>query len=494
MIIPDTFDSPGSPDNPGDSSSPGSADGISRAEVCPICGGMGYVTHDVPVGHADFGKAFPCVCQAAKRRQDRATRLRSLGNLNALTRHTFATFQIDPTRLGPDEGYLAHAFASLDEPRRQSLGERHLQQINTAAELAFHYAHGEFNATPWLLLKGGYGTGKTHLAAAIANFRVDHGDPVLFITVPDLLDHLRSAFGPSSEVAYDELFEQVRNAPMLILDDLGAESPTAWALEKLYQLLGHRHVTRLPTIITTNTEPDAFDPRIRSRLLDQSLTRICLLELPDRRSPTQTWGELDLTRLDRHDGKTFATFDLRADEGLPEREVKRLAQTVQTCAAFVENPSGWLVITGEPGCGKTHLAAAVAHECNRRGERTLFVTVSDLLNHLRATFSPGAAVRYDKRMEEIKKAPILVLDDLTIDSRNIAGWSREKLYEILLYRFDYELPTVITTNQPLQDMDLRLKSRITNEDRSVVEAITVPAYPGRNAKRRRVAAPPRPTR
>ena len=467
---------------------------LTPTEDCPYCGGIGYITRDVPVGDPDFGKAFPCVCQASKRKQIKQTRLRTMGNLDAYADRTFSNFQIDYSRLTPEEQYYKQIFASIDAHRLTGLDEQHLKQINAAAELAFRYASDEYTVTPWLLLKGSYGTGKTHLAAAIANYRLANGDPVLFITVPDLLDHLRSAYGPSSEVAYDETFEQVRNAPMLILDDLGAESPTAWALEKLYQLFGYRHVRRLPTIITTNVETDAFDPRIRSRLLDQSLTRSCPLNVPDRRAAVETWQEMDLTRLDRHEGKTFDSFDLRADEDLPEREVKRLARTVQTAASFVDNPHGWLVITGEAGCGKTHLAAAIAFECNRRSTTALFVTASDLLNHLRATFYPGAAVRYDKRLEEIKKAPLLVLDDLTIDAKGMSSWSREKLYEILLYRYDYNLPTVITTSQPLQEMDVRFKSRITNEDRSVVEAITVPAYPGRNAKKRRTAAPPRTAR
>jgi DNA replication protein DnaC len=51
----------------------------------------------------------------------------------------------------------------------------------------------------------------------------------LFVVVPDLLDHLRAAYNPDSEVGYDRLFEQVRNAPVLVLDDLGTQSATAWA-------------------------------------------------------------------------------------------------------------------------------------------------------------------------------------------------------------------------------------------------------------------------
>ena len=57
----------------------------------------------------------------------------------------------------------------------------------------------------------------------------------LFTFVPDLLDHLRATYSPNSPVQYDQLFEQVKSTPLLILDDLGAETSTPWAKEKLYQ-------------------------------------------------------------------------------------------------------------------------------------------------------------------------------------------------------------------------------------------------------------------
>ncbi len=57
-----------------------------------------------------------------------------------------------------------------------------------------------------------------------------------------------------------------------MLDDLGTQSATPWAREKLYQLLNHRYVAGLPTVITTASSIDEVDPRIRSRMLD---TRRC---------------------------------------------------------------------------------------------------------------------------------------------------------------------------------------------------------------------------
>ena len=61
----------------------------------------------------------------------------------------------------------------------------------------------------WLLLQGGNGCGKTHLAAAIANRALNRGRRVFFAAVPELLDHLRSTFSPAREIQRDEIFELV---------------------------------------------------------------------------------------------------------------------------------------------------------------------------------------------------------------------------------------------------------------------------------------------
>ena len=123
----------------------------------------------------------------------------------------------------------------------------------------------------WLVLFGNYGVGKTHLAAAIANHALKRQIQVLFAIVPDLLDHLRSTFGPSSEVEYDERFEMIRTVPLLVLDDLGTENTTPWAREKLFQIMNYRYNDALPTVITSNRKPEDIDPRIFSRMSDRAL-------------------------------------------------------------------------------------------------------------------------------------------------------------------------------------------------------------------------------
>ena len=221
-----------------------------QESVCPICKGAGYVREDVPVGHPHFGRAITCDCLLGELRERNFNELQRFSNLDALRHLTFETFN-------PDVPGVAKAFAAA----REFVGD----------------------PRGWLVFYGGYGAGKTHLAAAIANELVDQHTRVLFQVVPDLLDHLRSAFSPSSDLRYDELFEAVKSVHVLVLDDLAEESQTAWAKEKLFQLFNHRYNHRLPTVVTTNRPPEAIDPRIWSRMFDASLSRTVHLDTVDYR-------------------------------------------------------------------------------------------------------------------------------------------------------------------------------------------------------------------
>jgi DNA replication protein DnaC len=80
----------------------------------------------------------------------------------------------------------------------------------------------------------------------------------------------------------------VRTAALLVLDDLGTESATPWAREKLYQIINHRYVAKLPTVITTSVSPDDLDPRIRTRILDETRCLVFPLIVPSYRGGHDT--------------------------------------------------------------------------------------------------------------------------------------------------------------------------------------------------------------
>lgn len=413
---------------------------------------MGFVTRRVPVDHPDFGKAFPCSCQQDAIEFRRMAQLRAMSNLDIVADKTFATFELDGRHLTEQ-----HQFNIL----RRSYG--HAQS----------YAE---NPTGWILFHGNYGSGKTHLAVAIAHFRLEQGDPVLFMTVPDLLDHLRATYGPSSAVQYDELFERVRNAPLLVLDDLGTESATPWAQEKLFQLINHRYLHKLSTVITTNVDLDRLDPRIRSRLLDRDLTTPVAMPLPDYRRRDDT--VLEQSVFDNHKlyaEMGFEEFDFR-QKTLPEKEQRNLRQAYEIAYEYANNPRDWLLFIGEHGCGKTHLAAAIANHRRGTGQDVMMVTVPDLLDYLRAAFNPSSNVPFSRRFYEIREIPLLVLDDL--DLTNASSWAREKIHQLANHRYLAGLPTVFTTTQAFEDLDPLLRSRLADARRCKVIAILAPDYRG----------------
>ncbi len=438
-------------------STPEIPDGIGDDAACPICGGLGYVRVDVPVDHPYFGKLIACPRDHHLKNPARQETLRKLGNLEAMADKTFTSFMVEHTLWQPEEEVA----------------------VNSAYKAAAEFAQ---NPAGWLLFEGGYGAGKTHLSAAIANHRLEQGDSVLFITTPDLLDHLRATYAPNSEEGYDQLFERVRNTRLLILDDLGTENPSAWAQEKLFQLFNHRSMFKLPTIITTNADVERLDGRIKSRLLDQALTRRITLNVADFRVNERRERDPIYNNLDAYRHMRFESF--RVEAASPPDERRNLENVLAITQSYVQDQRGhWLILGGSVGGGKTHLAASIANAWRDVGREVVFITVPDLLDYLRTAFEPSARTSLDHRFQIIRNAPFLVLDDL--GTENATSWAREKLFQILDYRYLRRIPTVITISKSIEEMDARVRVRLLDENVCTVRMITAPPYAMRGANKRR---------
>ncbi len=386
----------------------------------------------------------PCQCTQKEAADGRQAHLQRYSNLGSLTRLTFASIS----------------------PKGKSESSASQEQFKRAYEAAKAFA---VEPKGWLVLVGPSGSGKTHLAAAIANHCVENGRPAFYITTPDLLDHLRSTFGPNSEVPYDEFFEQVRNAPLLILDDLGAQSSTPWAKEKLDQLLNHRWNSQLPTVIVSIVPIEELEERIRTRLLNSSLCRI--YELGEKPVTLSVAGWAPEFKLEKE--MTFENFDWRR-VNLPPEQRQNLEAAYRLALDFAKSPEGWLVFQGVNGCGKTHLAAAIVNYRYQMEKTALFVVVPDLLDHLRSTFSPDSKISYDQFFESVKNTPLLVLDDF--GKQTTASWAQEKLYQVINYRYNARLPTVVTTNLSTDEMDSSISSRFADPNVSTLFNITAPHY------------------
>ena len=402
----------------------------------------------MPLGHPDFGRAFPCSCQEQDAEDRRLSRLQQYSNIGPLSRIGFDS--TDPR-------------GRLQDSESQNLFRSGFRDAEDFAK----------DPRGWLVLTGPSGSGKTHLAAAIANRLMETGQAVFFVFVPDLLDHLRGTFSPESGVSYDDLFQQVRDAQVLVLDDLGSHSSTPWAREKLFQVLNHRFNALLPTVITVRGPIERLDEGVRARLEMEGFSVVRSLGLRDGGLLREVGG-LQGAMLKR---MSFERFKLGREIRASKQERDTLQFAFEMARSFAQSPDGWLLLTGQPGCGKTHLAVAIVNERLGRGGAAFFAFVPALLDHLRATFRPDSSTGYDELFEQVKTASLLVLDDL--GSENSTPWAEEKLYQIIVHRHNARLPTVITTNleslKQLEEAKPRIRSRLSD---ALVEwaPILVPDY------------------
>lgn len=412
--------------------------------VCPLCEGARFVRVTTDPANPNFGRPVPCECAQREDAQARTQRLLAYSRLGAHARMTFGTL--------------------LREGRspRPEVQERYRQAVEAGERFARE-------PEGWLVLLGVPGCGKTHLAAAIANRVIEQGRPALFFAVADLLDELRGAYAEDAALQYEQLAEQIRTAPLLVLDDISAYAATPWAREKLYQLLSHRFHAALPTVITSDEPMEALDARLASRLSDPAIAQVLTLE---EHTMPRYFAVGAMTR-ERLAGFTFEAFR-PAGHGLTGRARQNLEGAFRLARQWAERPDGWLVLLGKNGCGKTHLAAAIANYRLEQGDTVCFANVPDLLDELRASFAPDAAERYDTVFARLREVPVLVLDDL--GAHHVSAWAQEKLYQILNHRHVARMPTVVTTNVELKDVEPRIRSRLADLKVSTGYEISAPDY------------------
>lgn len=135
-----------------------------------------------------------------------------------------------------------------------------------------------------VLITGGVGVGKTHLAVGWLKAHLEDHQAGLFTTVPDLLDAIRSNYqGPGGKA--EQLINVVRDLDAVVLDDLGVEKPSDWVSEKLYQIINHRYSWQKATVFTSNLAPDDLKERIGDRLVSRIIGMCQVLKLTgaDRR-------------------------------------------------------------------------------------------------------------------------------------------------------------------------------------------------------------------
>jgi DNA replication protein DnaC len=135
-----------------------------------------------------------------------------------------------------------------------------------------------------VVLSGKTGCGKTHLAVAMMRVYKVSVLGATFITAPELLLKIRTAFSPNATETEEGIIRHYSDVELLVIDDLGAEKTSEYSITTLYLIIDRRNRELKKTIITTNLTlqevEETLGARMASRLADMKIIKI---NMPDYR-------------------------------------------------------------------------------------------------------------------------------------------------------------------------------------------------------------------
>ena len=366
-------------------------------------------------GDAKSSTVVPCDCQidALKRRN----RLNTYAQLGYLERMSFRSLRRNFRRVEDVDSFLK------------------------AKELAKDFAD---DPKGWLVLHGASGCGKTHFAVAIVNALINRGAPAKYVSALDIPDLIRGGWSRGQEEFASDEFTPLLDAPVLVIDDFGVQPTSEWVDTKIDQLLTFRFNSRAPTVVALAKSLNDLPERHATKLSGSTLTQIINL------SPVEVdraGNPMDVLR-----DKSFDNFDSRGDEFATPEQQDLLYLALCTAKNFVENPEKsmpWLYLQGDTGVGKTHLALAIAGASIDNGVDVSYWSLPRFLDRLRQTYSKRDETDFLAFFDSVREAELLILDDF--GTQQMTEWSLEKLYQLIAFRHDRRLRTVIAGHHKIWD-------------------------------------------
>jgi DNA replication protein DnaC len=210
---------------------------------CPICGGIGWLRHDVHPGEPGFGELRPCP-------------------------------RIAPQIYGRASGL------SEDE---LNLTWDSIYDLNNAREAVAAVHQALDRGYGWVFLYGGNGLAKTLILQAAVAQSIQAGQESAYTRMTDIIDHLRRSFDASDPGSEEERrLERWATMPVLAIDEFDRVTSTEYAGNRRFLLLDRRYqaaVRREPsvTLMASNSDPTTFDGYLASRIFDGRFTAIRMI-------------------------------------------------------------------------------------------------------------------------------------------------------------------------------------------------------------------------
>lgn len=170
---------------------------------------------------------------------------------------------------------------------RAGIGKRFLQAKVDGKECENFIRRFGSDEGRGLYIHGGVGTGKTYTASALAREFVDSGYAVVLTTTLSMLEDIQDTYG--KEASSLEAVSRFSKCDVLILDDLGKESASAWSISMLFQIIDVRYEAMRPLIVTTQYDYVGLERRL-SRQGEAQSAKAIVSRLREMCRPMQLRG------------------------------------------------------------------------------------------------------------------------------------------------------------------------------------------------------------
>lgn len=225
-------------------------------ERCPHCG-KALKYKKFAIGHFTFGSHLEkCDCPGAEAEREREMREKERLQQEEEARKRMKRIEelFRQSRLG-----LRFREKTFENYKIMPHNKKAFQTtLEYARNFAKYKEKGE-----GIFITGDYGTGKTHLAAAITNYLLGKYTPVIMGNVTKLLGNIKQVYD-DSQYTEAEILKELYTVDLLVIDDLGKEKPTAWVEEKLYTVINERYENYRPIVVTSNLELEEIEQRLEN--------------------------------------------------------------------------------------------------------------------------------------------------------------------------------------------------------------------------------------
>lgn len=202
-------------------------------DVCPDCGEKNWTFYLQDGEEIDIPRECKCRREMRVEREERQRKIDAQNNQDKV-QNLF------------DRSMMSTRFKERTFENFKCYNDSLSFAYSTVKKYATNFDNVKYKPQNSLIITGDVGTGKTHLAAAIANFLIKREVPTIFATMADFLQRIREGFDDGSNV-----LKELQTVPFLVIDDLGKENESRWVAEQVYQIINPRYENNLPTVITT---------------------------------------------------------------------------------------------------------------------------------------------------------------------------------------------------------------------------------------------------